>query len=68
MKTGVIMLSSAALLACLEESALACGTCSLDSGGPGQVLMLVAMLSLPLVVAGIGYGVIRRLLAKGQIR
>lgn len=55
-----------AVLVLAERSALACGTCALDSGGPGQVLMLVGMLALPLVIAGIGYGVIRRLLARGD--
>jgi hypothetical protein len=57
-KTAVITTS----LLALEESALACGTCTLDGGG--QTLMLIAMLTLPLVVAAIGYGAIRRLLAK----
>jgi hypothetical protein len=55
----------AALLAswlAFEPSALACGTCSLDKGG--QELMLIAMLTLPLVVAAIGYGAIRKLLAR----
>lgn len=56
--------TAAGLLALVvsARSALACGTCTLD--GDGQQLMLIAMLTLPLLVAAIGYGAIRRLLAK----
>ncbi len=56
----------AALLTLYETPAWACGPCALDSGGPGQVLMLVGMLAFPLVIAGIGVGVIRKLLARGE--
>ena len=69
MKTCLLTLCATAIVVLPAETpAQACGTCSLDSGGPGQVLMLVGMLSLPLVIAGIGYGVIRQLLAKGDLR
>ena len=62
--TAYITLVTTGLLALLEGPASACGTCALDSGGPGQVLMLVGMIATPLVIAGIGYGVIRRLITK----
>jgi hypothetical protein len=66
MKIRTHIAAGAVVVLLAETTAQACGTCALDSGGPGQVLMLVGMLSLPLVIAGIGYGVIRQILAKGE--
>lgn len=62
-RSSLALATTASTWLAFERSAEACGTCSLDGGG-GQIFMLVAMLSLPIVVAAIGYGAIRRLLSK----